>query len=136
MGFERKTKSAGAISNVAATLPEMMRVRKRRRAVHALACRRIAARKSAEVIEARSKVVSGTRPRTGCTRRRRCSISPLGSEVKTGIKKVVLAYSGARHLGDLKWLQDRYGCDGDPSPPIIGQGGKLEPARRKAKKMA
>jgi len=32
--------------------------------------------------------------------------------VKTGIKKVVLAYSGGLDTSViLKWLQDRYGCE-------------------------
>jgi len=35
----------------------------------------------------------------------------------------------------LKWLQDRYGCEVITFTADIGQGGELEPARRKAKKM-
>jgi argininosuccinate synthase len=56
--------------------------------------------------------------------------------VKTGIKKVVLAYSGGLDTSViLKWLQDRYGCEVITFTADIGQGGELEPARRKAKKM-
>jgi argininosuccinate synthase len=56
--------------------------------------------------------------------------------VKTGIKKVVLAYSGGLDTSViLKWLQERYGCEVITFTADIGQGGELEPARRKAKKM-
>jgi argininosuccinate synthase len=56
--------------------------------------------------------------------------------VKTGIKKVVLAYSGGLDTSViLKWLQDRYGCEVITFTADIGQRGELEPARRKAKKM-
>jgi argininosuccinate synthase len=56
--------------------------------------------------------------------------------VKTGIKKVVLAYSGGLDTSViLKWLQDRYACEVITFTADIGQGGELEPARRKAKKM-
>jgi argininosuccinate synthase len=56
--------------------------------------------------------------------------------VKTGIKKVVLAYSGGLDTSViLKWLQDRYGCEVITFTADIGQGEELEPARRKAKKM-
>jgi len=56
--------------------------------------------------------------------------------VKTGIKKVVLAYSGGLDTSViLKWLRDRYGCEVITFTADIGQGGELEPARRKAKKM-
>ena len=56
--------------------------------------------------------------------------------MKTGIKKVVLAYSGGLDTSViLKWLQDRYGCEVITFTADIGQGGELEPARRKAKKM-
>jgi argininosuccinate synthase len=56
--------------------------------------------------------------------------------VKTGIKKVVLAYSGGLDTSViLKWLQDRYGCEVVTFTADIGQGEELEPARQKAKKM-
>ena len=56
--------------------------------------------------------------------------------MKTGIKKVVLAYSGGLDTSViLKWLQDRYGCEVITFTADIGQGEELEPARRKAKKM-
>jgi argininosuccinate synthase len=52
------------------------------------------------------------------------------------IRKVVLAYSGGLDTSViLKWLQDRYGCEVITFTADIGQGGELEPARRKAKKM-
>ena len=56
--------------------------------------------------------------------------------MKTGIKKVVLAYSGGLDTSViLKWLQDRYGCEVITFTADIGQGEELEPARRKARKM-
>jgi argininosuccinate synthase len=56
--------------------------------------------------------------------------------VKTGIKKVVLAYSGGLDTSVIvKWLQDRYGCEVITFTADIGQGGELEAARRKARKM-
>jgi len=56
--------------------------------------------------------------------------------VKAEIKKVVLAYSGGLDTSViLKWLQEEYGCEVVTFTADIGQGGELEPARRKAKKM-
>jgi len=55
---------------------------------------------------------------------------------KTGgekIKKVVLAYSGGLDTSIiLKWLQETYGCEVVTFTADLGQGGELEPARRKA----
>ena len=51
------------------------------------------------------------------------------------IKKVVLAYSGGLDTSViLKWLQDTYHCEVVTFTADIGQGGEVEPARRKAKK--
>jgi len=54
--------------------------------------------------------------------------------MKSGkIRKVVLAYSGGLDTSViLKWLQDEYGCEVITFTADIGQGGELEPARRKA----
>ena len=52
------------------------------------------------------------------------------------IRKVVLAYSGGLDTSViLKWLQETYGCEEVTFTAHIGQGGELEPARRKARKM-
>ena len=52
------------------------------------------------------------------------------------VKKVVLAYSGGLDTSViLKWLQDIYGCEVVTFTADIGQGGELEPARRKARKL-
>jgi argininosuccinate synthase len=52
------------------------------------------------------------------------------------IKKVVLAYSGGLDTSViLKWLQDTYHCEVITFTADIGQGGEVEPARRKARKM-
>ncbi|MHB8742440.1 MAG: argininosuccinate synthase [Sulfuricaulis sp.] len=52
------------------------------------------------------------------------------------IKKVVLAYSGGLDTSViLKWLEETYGCEVVTFTADIGQGGELEPARAKAKKM-
>jgi argininosuccinate synthase len=52
------------------------------------------------------------------------------------VKKVVLAYSGGLDTSViLKWLQDTYGCEVVTFTADIGQGGELEPARRKARKL-
>ncbi|OGI44293.1 MAG: argininosuccinate synthase [Candidatus Muproteobacteria bacterium RBG_16_65_31] len=52
------------------------------------------------------------------------------------IKKVVLAYSGGLDTSViLKWLQETYGCEVVAFTADIGQGGELEPARAKAKKL-
>ncbi|MGA7749940.1 MAG: argininosuccinate synthase [Gallionella sp.] len=54
----------------------------------------------------------------------------------SGIKKVVLAYSGGLDTSViLKWLQDTYHCEVVTFTADIGQGEELEPARAKALKM-
>jgi argininosuccinate synthase len=51
----------------------------------------------------------------------------------TDIKKVVLAYSGGLDTSIiLKWLQETYGCEVVTYTADLGQGGELEPARKKA----
>ncbi|MBI3526713.1 MAG: argininosuccinate synthase [Betaproteobacteria bacterium] len=51
------------------------------------------------------------------------------------MEKVVLAYSGGLDTSViLKWLQDTYHCEVVTFTADIGQGGEVEPARRKAKK--
>jgi len=51
------------------------------------------------------------------------------------VGKVVLAYSGGLDTSViLKWLQDTYDCEVVTFTADIGQGGELEPARRKALK--
>ncbi len=53
---------------------------------------------------------------------------------KSGIKKVVLAYSGGLDTSViLKWLQTEYGCEVVTFTADLGQGEELEPARAKAK---
>ena len=48
-------------------------------------------------------------------------------------KKVVLAYSGGLDTSIiLKWLQSTYGCEVVTFTADLGQGGELEPARKKA----
>ena len=53
---------------------------------------------------------------------------------KTGeVKKVVLAYSGGLDTSViLRWLQETYRCEVVTFTADLGQGGELEPARRKA----
>jgi argininosuccinate synthase len=52
------------------------------------------------------------------------------------IRKVVLAYSGGLDTSViLKWLQDVYRCEVVTFTADIGQGGELEPARKKALKL-
>ena len=54
----------------------------------------------------------------------------------SGIKKVVLAYSGGLDTSIiLKWLQDTYGCEVVTFTADIGQGEEVEPARAKAQAM-
>ncbi len=54
---------------------------------------------------------------------------------KTGVKKVVLAYSGGLDTSViLKWLEDEYDCEVVTFTADIGQGEELEPARAKAEK--
>jgi argininosuccinate synthase len=51
----------------------------------------------------------------------------------SGVKKVVLAYSGGLDTSViLKWLQDTYGCEVVTFTADLGQGEELEPARAKA----
>ena len=64
---------------------------------------------------------------------------PIGSikglnMAHSGIKKVVLAYSGGLDTSIiLKWLQDVYDCEVVTFTADIGQGEEVEPARAKAK---
>src|ERR1700742_4345243 len=52
---------------------------------------------------------------------------------KAAPKKVVLAYSGGLDTSIiLKWLQTEYGCEVVTFTADLGQGGELEPARKKA----
>ena len=52
----------------------------------------------------------------------------------SGIKKVVLAYSGGLDTSIIvKWLQDEYRCEVVTFTADIGQGEEVEPARAKAK---
>jgi argininosuccinate synthase len=52
------------------------------------------------------------------------------------IKKVVLAYSGGLDTSViLRWLQETYGCEVVTFTADLGQGGELEPARKKAEMM-
>jgi argininosuccinate synthase len=52
---------------------------------------------------------------------------------KSGVKKVVLAYSGGLDTSIiLKWLQTTYGCEVVTFTADLGQGEELEPARAKA----
>jgi len=53
---------------------------------------------------------------------------------KTGVKKVVLAYSGGLDTSViLKWLEDVYDCEIVTFTADVGQGEEVEPARAKAK---
>src|SRR5262249_1840316 len=53
--------------------------------------------------------------------------------LSSGVKKVVLAYSGGLDTSIiLKWLQTTYGCEGVTFTADLGQGGELAPARDKA----
>ena len=55
---------------------------------------------------------------------------------KSKIKKVVLAYSGGLDTSIiLKWLQTEYGCEVVTFTADLGQGGEIEPARKKAELM-
>ena len=52
---------------------------------------------------------------------------------KSGVKKVVLAYSGGLDTSIiLKWLEDTYGCEIVTFTADLGQGEELAPAREKA----
>jgi len=53
--------------------------------------------------------------------------------MQKNVKKVVLAYSGGLDTSViLKWLQTTYQCEVVAFTADLGQGGELEPARRKA----
>lgn len=53
--------------------------------------------------------------------------------MSTKPKKVVLAYSGGLDTSViLRWLQETYGCEVVTFTADLGQGGELEPARKKA----
>ncbi len=52
------------------------------------------------------------------------------------IKKAVLAYSGGLDTSIiLRWLQETYGCEVVTFTADLGQGGELDPARKKAEMM-
>ena len=54
----------------------------------------------------------------------------------TGIKKVVLAYSGGLDTSIiLKWLQETYACEVVTFTADLGQGEELAPARKKAEQL-
>lgn len=54
----------------------------------------------------------------------------------SGINKVVLAYSGGLDTSVIaKWLQQTYDCEVVTFTADIGQGGEVEPARKKAEAM-
>lgn len=56
--------------------------------------------------------------------------------MSSGVKKVVLAYSGGLDTSIiLKWLQDVYNCEVVTFTADIGQGEEVEPARAKAQAM-
>ncbi len=56
--------------------------------------------------------------------------------MSTKPKKVVLAYSGGLDTSIiLKWLQTEYGCEVVTFTADLGQGGEIEPARKKAEAM-
>jgi argininosuccinate synthase len=55
------------------------------------------------------------------------------SVAKSGVKKVVLAYSGGLDTSViLKWLQTEYGAEVVTFTADLGQGEEIEPARQKA----
>ena len=55
---------------------------------------------------------------------------------KQEIDKIVLAYSGGLDTSIiLKWLKNEYGCKVVAFSADLGQGGELEPARRKAEQL-
>jgi argininosuccinate synthase len=57
----------------------------------------------------------------------------LDSVAQSGIKKVVLAYSGGLDTSViLKWLQTEYGAEVITFTADLGQGEEIEPARQKA----
>src|SRR6202521_975800 len=57
----------------------------------------------------------------------------MASGKKSGVKKIVLAYSGGLDTSViLKWLQTTYGCEVVTFTADLGQSDELEPARKKA----
>jgi argininosuccinate synthase len=57
----------------------------------------------------------------------------MASAKKSGVKKIVLAYSGGLDTSViLKWLQTTYGCEVVTFTADLGQSDELEPARKKA----
>jgi argininosuccinate synthase len=57
----------------------------------------------------------------------------VSSVAKSGVKKVVLAYSGGLDTSViLKWLQTEYGAEVVTFTADLGQGEEIEPARQKA----
>jgi argininosuccinate synthase len=57
----------------------------------------------------------------------------VDSVAKSGVKKVVLAYSGGLDTSViLKWLQTEYGAEVVTFTADLGQGEEIEPARQKA----
>ena len=75
-----------------------------------------------------------TRPTGILSRRERGELTESPKmTAKSKIKKVVLAYSGGLDTSIiLKWLQTEYGAEVVTFTADLGQGGELEPARRKA----
>lgn len=60
----------------------------------------------------------------------------MATNSKKKIKKVVLAYSGGLDTSIiLHWLKEHYQCEVVTFTADLGQGGELEPARRKAERM-
>jgi argininosuccinate synthase len=60
----------------------------------------------------------------------------MAKDSKKKIRKVVLAYSGGLDTSIiLHWLKEHYDCEVVTFTADLGQGGELEPARRKAKRM-
>src|SRR5437868_3728755 len=77
-----------------------------------------------------SRKARDTRPRTSLP-----AEPPTMSKTKA-VKKVVLAYSGGLDTSIiLKWLQTELGAEVVTFTADLGQGGELEPARRKAEMM-
>jgi argininosuccinate synthase len=65
-----------------------------------------------------------------------CPLAKVMSMSKSGVNKVVLAYSGGLDTSViLKWLQETYDCEVVTFTADIGQGEEVEPARAKAEAM-